>query len=124
MEKLAGVKDLDSWFKNEGFKEWFLNGNLNKQLLESAVESAIREAMNILDAPSDGERGSPKPSDKLAAVKVILEYAGYAPIKKAEVLYQDAEIGEMDEAQIDKLISKGIKAQEKVKEDLEIAVGD
>lgn len=123
MEKLSGVKDLSTWMKQEGFREWFLNADYNRELLESAVELAVKEAINILETPSDGERGSPKPSDKLAAMKVILEYAGYAPKKQAEVEYQDKEIAQMDEAKLDKMINKAFKAQEQVKKDLELAIG-
>jgi hypothetical protein len=78
--------------KQEGFREWFMNAEYNRELLESAVELAVKEAIHILECPADGEKGSPKPSDKLAAMKVILEYAGYAPKKEAKVEYKDAEI--------------------------------
>ncbi len=94
MEKLSGVKDLSTWMKQDGFREWFLNGEYNRDLLESAVELAVKEAIHILESPSDGERGSPKPSDKLAAMKVILEFAGYAPKKESKIEYKDAEIAQ------------------------------
>ena len=123
LEQLSGVKDLSKWLEQDGFKEWFLNPDYNKELLESAVETAIKEAMTILEMPSDGEKGSPKPSDKLAAMKIILEYAGYAPKKQAQVEYQDKEIANMDEERLDKMINKAFRQQEKIKKDLEIAIG-
>ena len=109
MEKLAGVKNLGRWMEQEGFREWFLNGEYNRELLESAVEMAIKEAMLILECPSDGEKGSPRPGDKLAAMKIILEYAGYAPKKESKAEYKDTEIAEMDEERLDKMIAKAMK---------------
>ena len=117
METLSGVKDLDRWMKIDGFREWFLNDEYNKELLESAVELSIKEAIAILEAPSDGEKGSPKSSDKLVAMKIVLEYAGYAPKKQATVEYKDKEISQMDEERLDKMIDKAYK-QQKVKLDI------
>jgi hypothetical protein len=123
MEKLAGVKDLNRWLEQPGFREWFLNSNYNRELLESAVETAIQEAITILELPSDGERGSPKPGDKLSAMKIILEYAGYAPVKKEKDEYKDAEIAKMDEENLDKMINKAMQDQEKIRKDLELVNG-
>lgn len=119
MEKLAGEKDLNRWMQEPGFRNWFLNNEYNKELLESAVELSIKEALNILEMPSDGEKGSPKPSDKLSAMKIILEYAGYAPKKQATVEYQDKEIAAMDEENLDRMINKALAQQKRIKEDLE-----
>ena len=124
LEKLSEVKDLSSWMEQDGFQEWFLNPDSNMELLESAVELAIKEAISILEQPSDGEKGSPKASDKLSAMKAIMDYAGYAQVKKAEVEYQDKEIGNMDEERLDKMISKAFKEQQKIKKDLELVIGD
>jgi hypothetical protein len=114
MEQLAGVKSLVHWMKEDGFKDWFLNANYNRELLESAVEVAIKEAVKILEAPSDGEKGSPKPSDKLAAMKILLEYAGYAPKGKDKAEYQDKDIANMDESNLDKMIQKALGNNKKL----------
>lgn len=124
LEQLSGVKDMGRWMQQDGFREWFLNPEYNRELLESAVELAIKEAMAILEAPADGEKGSPKHSDKLSAMKTILEYSGYAPKKESKVEYRDAEIAEMDEERLDKMINKAMRQQQKIKQDLEVAVGD
>lgn len=121
IQRLSGVVKMDAWFKQDGFEEWFFDNNYNKELLESAVELGIHEVINILEAPSDGERGSPKPSDKIAALKLVLEYAGYNAAKETKVEYQDKEIANMDEENLDKMISQSLKSQRKVTEDLEVA---
>lgn len=126
--QMAGVADISKWMAQDGFREWFLNGDFNKELLESAVQTAIMEAISILEMPSDGEKGSPKPSDKIAAMKTILEYAGYAPQKKSEVVYQDKEIGDMSEEQLDKYLDKALKNRRKITSELqefvEVTSGD
>lgn len=106
LERMAGVRSLDSWMKQEGFRAWFLNSESNRELLESGVETGLREVLRILEMPCDGEKGSPKPSDKLNAAKLFLEYAGYAPKKQATVEYKDKEIAEMDAETLDKEILK------------------
>ncbi len=114
MARHAGVKNMDPWLKQEGFYEWFVNGDFNRELLESAVEIAILEAMKILEAPSDGEKGSPKPGDKLSAMKIILEYSGYKPKDQAQPEYADKEIASMDEAKLDKMIESALEQSGKL----------
>lgn len=119
LEKLSGVKDLSVWVDSPGFMEWFLNPESNKELLESGVELAISRALDILDTPL----GDVKASDHLAAMKLILDYAGYTPKKQAVVEYKDKDIANMDEDNLDQIIKKGLAAQDKIKKDLELAVG-
>ena len=119
LEKLSGIKDLSPWVDSPGFMEWFLNPESNKELLESGVELAISRALDILDTPL----GDVKASDHLAAMKLILDYAGYTPKKQAVVEYKDKDIANMDEDNLDQIIKKGLAAQDKIKKDLELAVG-
>ncbi len=79
LSRLAGVKDVSLWCKNVEFLPWFLNKDYNRELLESGVQPAIERAIAIIKAPSDGEKGSPKPSDQLKATQMLLDYAGYGP---------------------------------------------
>lgn len=110
LEQLSGVKCMDAWLKQDGFREWFINAEHNKDLLESAAELAIRNAILILEMPCDGEKGSPKPSDKLAAMKLILDYAGYSPKKDKDQASKENEIANMDEEALDKLIADAVKS--------------
>ena len=115
LSQLSGVRELRHWLDIEGFREWLVNDKHNKQLLESAVELAISEAIHILESPCGAEKSDPRPSDKLSALKLILDYAGYAPSKKPVVVeYQDKDIGEMDEEALNKLIDKSLKDQGKL----------
>lgn len=118
IEKYSGVRDCSAWVAQDGFLEWFLNKESGKDLLESGVEAAIQEVLLILDAPSDGEKGSPKPSDKINAAKLLLEYAGYAPTKKAEVDVKERKVQEMSEEELNKMLSKALAEREEITREL------
>ena len=118
LERHAGVRDISKWLEKDGFQEWFFNKDHNRELLESAVEIAIRECINILEAPSDGEKGSPKPGDKLNAMKTVLEYAGYTPVKKTEVEYKDQQVASMNEEELDKFIDKSLNNRDTIAREL------
>ena len=124
MERMAGVKDLDRWMAKEGFREWLLNDSLVEELMEADLELGMDRLREMLCAPMDGEKGNPKPGDITKAVELLLKYTGREPKKQVQAEYKDAEIAQMDEEQLDKMIHKALKGQKKITEDLQVAVGD
>lgn len=110
LKELCGASAVEKWVKDSDFCEWFFNMNYSDQTLQGAVDLAIREAYYILEAPADGEKGSPKHSDKIAAMKLILEYAGYGKKAKDDKKAED-ELDNMTKEELDELIQKGLKTQ-------------
>lgn len=108
LEQLSGVKSLDAWMAKDGFREWFLNGEYIEDLMEADLELGMERLREMLSLPLDGERGNPKPGDITKAVEMLLKFTGREPKKQAQVEYQDKEIGAMDEAALDKIISRGM----------------
>lgn len=123
LETLSGIKDLREWMAKPGFSEWFLNGDYIENLLEADLELGMERLQEMLSLPLDGERGNPKPGDITKAVELLLKYTGREPKKQTQVEYQDKEIGNMDEAGLDKIINKSLEAQ-KIQEDLKLVIGD
>lgn len=113
LEQLSGVKSLDAWMAKEGFKEWFLNGEYIEDLMEADLELGMERLREMLSLPLDGEKGNPKPGDITKAVEMLLKFTGREPKKQAQVEYQDKEIGSMDEAALDKIISKSLPKGDK-----------
>ena len=124
LEKLSKVKDLSTWMTQEGFHAWFTNSNHIEDLMEADLELGMERLREVLTTPMGGEKGDVRASDITKAVEMLLKYTGREPKKEAKVEYKDAEVGQMDEERLDKMISKAFNAKEKVKQELELAVGE
>jgi len=118
--KYAGVSSIDHWVKQEGFRSWFLDKDANEHLIQSAADSAIRAAIAILEDPEVGQKGAPGYKDQLAAAKMLLEFAGYAPVKKKEVTNKEDPTRDMSAEDMDKAIAAYAAESEQMKRDLEL----
>ena len=120
LAKYAGVSSIDHWINTEGFKDWFLDKDSNDHLIQSAADSAIRAAIAILEDPEVGQKGAPGYKDQLAAAKMLLEFAGYAPVKKKEVTNKEDPSANMSGEDMDKAIAAYAAESEQMKRDLEL----
>jgi hypothetical protein len=105
---------------NEHFYAWFINKDSNVQLLESGVHSALQAAINILEDEEVGQKGGPKYSDQIAAAKLVLEYAGYAPVKKTQNTTKAGGLEDLSEDELDSIIKQGLQQQETITRDLAV----
>jgi len=118
LSKYAGINTIDHWVEQEGFKDWFLDKDSNDHLIQSAADSAIRAAIAILEDPEVGQKGKPGYKDQLAAAKMLLEFAGYAPVKKKEVTNKEDPTANMSAEDMDKAIAQYAAETEQMKQDL------
>lgn len=104
--QLAGNQQVREWFIDLEFRDWFLNKDATRQLLESAVEPTIKRLLSIIECTEVGPKGEVTAASQVNAAKLILEFAGYAPPKQRIVEYRDKEIASMDEAELVSYIQK------------------
>lgn len=107
LRQLMGVKSVNHWMALDGFKEWLIDSSHNSQLLESAIETAIGEAIKLLEIPVTADKDSPRWADKISAIKLVLDYAGFSPKKAAK----PDDMADLSEENLDKLIAKQLRQQ-------------
>jgi len=118
LAKYAGVKSVDHWLKQEGFKEWFTNSDSEQELLQSATDSAIRAAIGILENTEVGEKGGPKYSDQLNAAKLVLTFAGMSPKSDEKEAARSGKQEEMSLEDIDKVLAQHAAEREEIQAEL------
>lgn len=103
---LAGDSDLKVQLANPGFRDWFMDEDANKSLLESGAETAIKKLIEIVSYGSAdmGNGKLVKAGEQLKAAEIILKMAGYEPIKHRKVEFSDKDINDMDERQLEEFI--------------------
>jgi hypothetical protein len=106
MARHSGSKSIQGWKSEDGFTEWFLNPQSNKELLESSVCLGIQSLIDILGQECDGERGSPKAADKINATKVLMSFAGYGPKDQKKDEEEKDSVDDLSAAELDKEIAK------------------
>lgn len=106
MAQAAGMPTLAGKLSEEGFKDWFLNNQHNKELMEVGAGYAIEKLIDILQDSDVGEKGAASVNNQVASAKILLEMAGYGPSKNKTVEYKDKEIGNMDEEELEDFLRK------------------
>jgi hypothetical protein len=79
IRRLSHSTAVHRWLKDDEFREWFFDPHSNTALIESGVQTGIQCAIDILNRPIDGQPGSPRASDHLKALTILLDYGGYGP---------------------------------------------
>lgn len=104
--ELAGDSDLKVQLANPKFKDWFMDQDSNKSLLESGAETAIQKLIEIVSygAADMGNGKLVKAGEQIKAAEIILKMAGYEPVKHKQIAYSDKDINEMDERQLEEFI--------------------
>lgn len=116
--RVSGYPDIVIQLQRPEFKEWFLDADTNRSLLEAGVSGAVETLTKIvcldIDQITKGEI-SVKLGDVVRACEVMLRYAGYEPIRHKAVEVADREVAKMNEADLDRFIENKLKAAKKVK---------
>ena len=120
LAKYAGVPTIQKWKEIEGFHAWFIDKDSNTHLISSGATSAIQAALDIIEHEDIGTKGAPAYKDQLTAIKMILEFAGYAPVKKKEVTNKEDPSANMSGEDMDKAIAAYAAESEQMKRDLEL----
>ena len=108
VQTLTGNRSCQGWFDEEEFRDWFLNQDYTRQLLEAGSEVAVQRLLEILDETEVGPREAVTSGTQVAAAKLILEMANYAPAKRKEVVFKDKDIDGMDKDQLQDYVNDNI----------------
>lgn len=116
--RISGYSDIIIQLQRPEFKEWFMDQDTNKSLLEAGVSGAVETLTRIVcldvDAITKGELAV-KIGDVVRACEVMLKYAGYEPIRHKSIEVVDREVAKMNEADLDQFIENKLKAAKRVK---------
>jgi hypothetical protein len=85
---------ISKYWGNQGFKDWFLNTDENREKLEYLFQVSLEVAEEILFDPEANT------SAKVNMVKVLAELANKFPSKNATERFVDDEINKMSESQL------------------------
>lgn len=104
---LTGVARIESWWRIEGFIEWFTNKDEYKERVEHLYRKSLNALEEILlntDIKAQGAR--------INAIKLLVELADKLPNRAADTQYADAAIAKMDKNQLVSFLEKqGIKIE-------------
>lgn len=103
--RFAGDKRVAEWWDTPGFPEWFGNSTDFAQRVEYLAQLALDEIEHIL-AGTGANSLVVKPTDRLAAAKMVLELGRKFPNSQASGQYLDAKIAEMSRAQLEEYIAR------------------
>lgn len=109
VEQLTG-KSVQKWLSDERFWPWFSTKDSTKQYLEVAAEKAAELALFYLNPAvpfNDNARTS--------LIKIVLEYSGRTPPSTKVVKWQDKEIGDLSEDQLNAFIDKLLESRARKK---------
>jgi hypothetical protein len=112
VEQLTG-RSVQKWLSDERFWPWFSTRDSTKQYLEVAAEKAAELALFYLNPAvpfNDNARAS--------LMKLVLEYSGRTPPSTKVVKWQDKEIGELSEDQLNAFIDKLLESRARKKKQL------
>ncbi len=111
--RIAGIAACQSvvrWFDEPGFEAWFRNKDAARHQIEAGVEIAVSRLVEILQERQVGPKEAVTSATQVSAAKLLLEYAGYAPASRREVVFQDKTIQGMDEGQLRAYIAANMPA--------------
>lgn len=97
--QFSGDKRISQWWDIPGFQDWFLNRDEFRQRMEYLSNLALDQLEGILTS------GVVASSDKLSAIKLIMQVAEKVPTNKAaETEGVDAMIAKMSKVQLEEYI--------------------
>lgn len=121
VERLCGNKSVRTWFDDSEFKDWFLDQDSNKSLIASGCELAIEKLIYILELEGPDQVGPKMETTSAAQVKAaenMLRLGGFEPPKSvAKERFMDADVENMDAAQLETYIANNTPKLKPVKND-------
>ena len=119
VKRISGTDKVEAWFKDPEFKEWFLDQDSNKALIDAGCEAAIHKLMYIIDLEGPLEVGPKMETTSAAQVKAcenMLRLGGFEPPKvAAKERFLDVDIENMDAAKLDTYIANQTQKLKPVK---------
>lgn len=107
--EISGCRALARWFIDPSVEAWFRNKDSARHRIEAGVEVAVRRLVEILEDTDIGPKGRVTAAAQVNAAKLLLEYAGYAPPSRREVVFHDKEIHNMDEKKLRAYIDSNVR---------------
>jgi hypothetical protein len=101
--ELSGYSEVEKWYSQEGFPEWFQNGDEFRQQVEYTSHLGLEVIQQVLQ-----DVGA-RTSDRLNAAKMALEIAAKFPSKSTDEKYADKRIQEMGKKELEELIASKLK---------------
>lgn len=99
--QLSGVgSSMYRWFKEPGFREWFLDLNEFESRVEFLVQKALSRAEDMLNDPNLNQAAF------VNLLKHLSEVANKIPSRAKEIRYVDAQIAKMSPSQLDAEIKR------------------
>lgn len=114
--QVTGSPMINTWFKDLAFRDWFFSKDTARHKIEAGVEVAVNRLIEILESRDVGPRGAVTAAAQVNAAKLLLEFAGYAPASRKEVIFHDKDVLDMDEAELKAFVAKQVKQQKLVGE--------
>lgn len=103
--RFSGDRRIQTWWSTPGFQDWFLNREEFKQRMEYLSNLCLDQLESILTS-------NVNPSDKLAAIKLIMQVSSKTPDARAsdkQGKYLDSKIAEMSREQLEAYIRRSIQ---------------
>lgn len=117
--KITSSAGIKNWWGKDGFKEWFLNQDEQRERLSYLFDKSLDSLEQILDNPDA------HPSAKMNAIKMLAEITGYLGKNKQPEKTSDESINQMSESQLLEYIKrKSIKLVEEKVIDTEAKKGE
>lgn len=107
--EIAQSAAVRTWMADPTFAAWFLNKDSARHQIEAGVEIAVQRLVEILRSTDVGPKGSVTAAAQVNAAKLLLEYAGYAPPSRREVVFHDKQIQGMDEPALRAYIDANVR---------------
>jgi hypothetical protein len=95
----TGTPQLQKWWGLEGFREWFLNKDEERERLKYLFNKGLDTIEQILDNPEANANA------KVNLIKMLAEVSGYLGKKPVEK-FADEEVNRMSESQLTEFLEK------------------
>lgn len=109
VSRMAGTTTVVRWASEvPGFMDWMLRKDEVPVLIKSGAELAVKKLLDLVTAPSTGDRGDVPHAVQMAAAKLLLDYSGHAPAQQKNITVQQGQLPEGEQA-LREYIEAGVK---------------
>ena len=109
LQTLTGSRSVAKWWDDdEQFRDWVQEKDTVDLMLKSSAEISIDRLRDIVLEDSVGPTGRVTAASQVAAARLLLEFAGYAPASHKVIEYRDKEIEKMSEVELRDYVRKNI----------------
>lgn len=81
---LLSNAEVKLWLANAEFRNWWFDDKALQDLITLGAEEAIIRLIQIVQETNIGPREPVSAASQVAAAKILLDFAGLAPVKKTE----------------------------------------